>query len=389
MNSSLRNPARKGEGGQVLIVFVLGLAVLMGFVAMSVDVGLILQERRHLQNAADAAALAGAQELPGSPAAAVALAQQYAEAHGVDLTDPDYTFVATTPYLADPGKIEVTLSHDVGFIFGRVLGLDIANVPARAVAGLGVSSTYAIFQTDPGCNGILDLEDLSTFFIDGAVHADGQLELEPSPFDVTGGATFCGSLKDNSTSWTGAAPDQVPASVPIPPSADFSYADFPCNHTFSGSPWKISLAETPGLFVSGTTQLQPGVYCSSHASGDIELAEPNVTGNVTFVLHGNFEFEGDNFNLTSYYKNVLVFTDAPIDDPIDPLHGEPQIKSEDKSGQWEGMLLAPNGLVKFERMISATSPGTLILGSFIDLGGVWNIAGQNDAGLYGLVILVE
>ena len=67
--------ARKGrEDGQMLILFVLALGVLMGMVAMTVDVGLILHERRSLQNAADAAALAGVQELPDS-SAAIAAAQ--------------------------------------------------------------------------------------------------------------------------------------------------------------------------------------------------------------------------------------------------------------------------------------------------------------------------
>ncbi len=150
--SNARNP---GEGGQMLILFVLALGVLMGMVAMSVDVGLILHERRSLQNAADAAALAAAQELDDSTAAAIDMAQQYAVANGVDLTDPEYTFVATTPYQGDPDLIEVQVSRQKGFIFGRVLGLDFVNVPARAVAKATVvpstSGTYAILALNTTC----------------------------------------------------------------------------------------------------------------------------------------------------------------------------------------------------------------------------------------------
>ena len=47
---------RRAERGQALIMFVLAAGVLCGFVAMAIDVGLILHERRVLQNAADAAA---------------------------------------------------------------------------------------------------------------------------------------------------------------------------------------------------------------------------------------------------------------------------------------------------------------------------------------------
>ncbi len=56
LKSDPKRVKRRGESGQTLILFVLALGVLLGFVAMSVDVGLILHERRSLQNAADAAA---------------------------------------------------------------------------------------------------------------------------------------------------------------------------------------------------------------------------------------------------------------------------------------------------------------------------------------------
>ena len=43
-----QNARGRREGGQMLILFVLALGVLMGMVAMSVDVGMILHERRSL-----------------------------------------------------------------------------------------------------------------------------------------------------------------------------------------------------------------------------------------------------------------------------------------------------------------------------------------------------
>ena len=47
------------ERGQTLLIFVLALTVLLGFTAMAIDVGLFYEDRRHMQNTADAAALAG------------------------------------------------------------------------------------------------------------------------------------------------------------------------------------------------------------------------------------------------------------------------------------------------------------------------------------------
>ena len=47
------------EQGQVLVIIVLSLVVLFGFAALAIDGGMIYSDRRHAQNASDAASLAG------------------------------------------------------------------------------------------------------------------------------------------------------------------------------------------------------------------------------------------------------------------------------------------------------------------------------------------
>jgi hypothetical protein len=47
------------EKGQAIVYLVLGLVVFLGFVALAIDGGMVLADRRHEQNAADAASLAG------------------------------------------------------------------------------------------------------------------------------------------------------------------------------------------------------------------------------------------------------------------------------------------------------------------------------------------
>ena len=51
---------RHPQRGRALIVAVLAMAVLIGMVAMTIDVGMLLRNRRQFQNSADAMALAGA-----------------------------------------------------------------------------------------------------------------------------------------------------------------------------------------------------------------------------------------------------------------------------------------------------------------------------------------
>ena len=134
-----QNARGRRERGQVLILFVLALGVLMGMVAMSIDVGMIFVERRSLQNAADAAALAGVPELPESPSAAEANALEWAENNGYT-SDNGATVTVNTPYQGDPNAVEVVIEVEMPFIFARVLGLESTGVGARAVAGFEPST---------------------------------------------------------------------------------------------------------------------------------------------------------------------------------------------------------------------------------------------------------
>ncbi len=61
MFSALRNPNR--ERGQMLVIVALGLTVLIAMAGLIIDGGMALSNRRQVQNAADAASLAGTRVL--------------------------------------------------------------------------------------------------------------------------------------------------------------------------------------------------------------------------------------------------------------------------------------------------------------------------------------
>ena len=147
----LINARGRRESGQMLVLFVLMFSVLMGFVAMSIDVGMILHERRSLQNAADAAALAGVSELPESPGAAEAKALEWAENNGYT-GENGATITVNTPYQGDPNSVEVVIEVEMPFIFARALGLGNTDVAARAVASniTGSVPGVALLALNPG-----------------------------------------------------------------------------------------------------------------------------------------------------------------------------------------------------------------------------------------------
>jgi hypothetical protein len=55
----MKNNTQSSEQGQALVLLVLSMVVLLGFTALAIDGGMVYSDRRHVQNAADAASLAG------------------------------------------------------------------------------------------------------------------------------------------------------------------------------------------------------------------------------------------------------------------------------------------------------------------------------------------
>ncbi len=119
----------KNNSGQAMVLFALVFVALCGFAAIAIDVGSVAVEKTDLQDAADAAALGGAQDLP-SAANAKSAAVYYAGQNGVQASET----AATSPYNGDSKKIEVVCTRTVEYTFARVLGFTSIDLSARAVA---------------------------------------------------------------------------------------------------------------------------------------------------------------------------------------------------------------------------------------------------------------
>lgn len=118
------------ENGQTLIMVALALVVLIGFLALAIDVGNVYAERRKMQNAADAGALAGAWELCfGDPSLAETRALEYAidrnGAQSADVTFPT------------PWTVDVVASETADMFFAQVIGIPTMDVAAEAAAACG------------------------------------------------------------------------------------------------------------------------------------------------------------------------------------------------------------------------------------------------------------
>lgn len=139
----------------MLIMLAILIPVLLGVVAMGVDISVFYWTWSRMQSAADAAVLAGAASLPDSPTLATAAAITYAKNDGMVASE------ITTPVVAvDKLSISVTLTRTVPYYFGRVLGLTNSPVVVHATAtlfgsnsaggampiGLSTQTTYSFGQ---------------------------------------------------------------------------------------------------------------------------------------------------------------------------------------------------------------------------------------------------
>ena len=95
-------------------------------------------------------------------------------------------------------------------------------------------------------------------------------------------------------------------------------------------------------------QLIPGVYCSTKK---LTLSGSDVTGNITLVSLEEVDISGSNSNLTPYWNNVLAFSEASFPKGID-MSGS--------GGTWEGLMLAPNGLIEVTGSSNFSYSGSII-----------------------------
>jgi hypothetical protein len=139
----------------MLLTAALSMAVLLGFTAMAIDVGMAYQDRRDLQNDADAAALAGSQHLPADPDQAIDTATDWLALNDIEpgqITDIE----VSSTYVAND-TIRVEVDDDFGWVFARALGMTSSNIGAHSKAvvgtlqGTGHLMPWSIVYGDSDC----------------------------------------------------------------------------------------------------------------------------------------------------------------------------------------------------------------------------------------------
>ena len=124
----------KSERGQAFVLVAVSMVMCLGMAALVLDVGNWFRDKRRLQGTVDAAALAGAQQLPDDSSGAQAQALSYANKNGGDVAGS--SIVVTSQYQAND-TITVTGQRNDPGIFTKVIAIPGADISATATARVG------------------------------------------------------------------------------------------------------------------------------------------------------------------------------------------------------------------------------------------------------------
>jgi Flp pilus assembly protein TadG len=303
---------RKNDAGQALVVVALGMVVLLGFMGLGLDMGYMRYQKRQVQRAADAAAIAAALELSSCPSAGTACSYM-TNAASKSLTENGYTATITTttqaggscagtlspssstplivainnppcfmgstatdPHYKNVLYTEVVVAEQENLAFSSVFGAKTATILARAEAAnsSGSNVMYALNQTASNAislsygtvvanGGVVDESDNSTAFsCAGFFGLFGLGDFNAPYIGVVGGAN------DGLCSFPGGQP-KTHITDPSPqdplaylqtdlkagaPSTSLCGSGNASTKTYSGSASQLTIAS------SGWT-LNPGNYC--------------------------------------------------------------------------------------------------------------------------------
>ncbi|NLI94014.1 MAG: hypothetical protein GX434_17995 [Peptococcaceae bacterium] len=129
MNKKMLENQTNNDKGSIMILVALMMTVLLACCALAIDVSMAYVEKAKLQNAVDAASLAGAQELPNTTSA-LTVANQYIVLNGFSPSDISVSF-------SNGNKtISVTGTKTFNYIFAKVIGFNTGTLSATAAAAV-------------------------------------------------------------------------------------------------------------------------------------------------------------------------------------------------------------------------------------------------------------
>jgi Putative Flp pilus-assembly TadE/G-like len=275
---------RSDERGQVLVLFAGGITALLIIAALAFDAGMMLVERRDEQNAADAAALAGARHVLTDTVAAETAARQIALANGYDHADVDENVYVHIPpihgaYATLPGFIEVQIEATRPSIFGGIVGKASWPIGAYAVATNSQNLTFpfSMLSLDPTACKAIHVSGSGQIEAYGNVQSNSNgsdCPGDPVSFSRTGGSTINVIAPDATCRAVGEIQDAGSGSMTcIKSPGSFALPD-----PLQGldPPAMPALADPMQFVGPGTAPSEPPRYCPGNISNPPNPTSPSI-----------------------------------------------------------------------------------------------------------------
>jgi hypothetical protein len=293
-----------------MILMALFTFVLLGATALSIDGGFVLAERRQVQAAADAAALAAGQAaLKNAPAAVIAAS---AQTYGTQNAGPGSTVSMTRPpssgpYAGDNRYIEVTVTKPVRRFFIGMVYQGPWQVQARAVAGIEYPERrpYALLALNPPG---IHLNGSTRITVSGHGNVMSNRDITSSGGSnaiTTNGLIHASGIVQSNSNWyagegihTNISPAADPvAGTPAPPRGTARTFPSNCSSTCTFQPGYYNNLGT--FTISGTATFQPGIYYfDGNTRLNLQNTNSTIQGSgVLFYWAGNSSFTPGNGNL--------------------------------------------------------------------------------------------
>ncbi len=280
------------ERGQALPLFALFLLVMLGFVAMSIDVGRYVWARTQMQAAVDAAALAAAQSMPSQSDAASKATEYWLDNSGFIRNQGTNVQFAVT-YPEGNKAVRVEASADIPTWFARIFGIDHWTVSASGDAESQVLDIVVVF----------DISGSMCFDSFRQVENSGSFMMSPGRLTPAGGFQFPRLAANiNATQTTIPLNDvRIFAST----NASTNRSNFGTTFNTTTPYWQVSQGSNPTA-VPTSANLRPGIIMIDNEL--MRITGVNTTNNTLTVIRG-YRNEATNTDTvaTSHAANAEVW----------------------------------------------------------------------------------
>lgn len=375
----------KDESGQTMILALVCMTVLMGFVGLATDIGVMFHAKRNIQIAADSAAIAAAAELNYGDwnSAGQAASSQNGITNGVNGAVVAINNGPTSgPFAGNPNYVEAIVTQTEPTFFSQLFNVLSMNVSARAVATLGPAQgiyTLAPAGTGLTLNGMTvniptgTIDDNSASNPTGLAANSGTLTAQF--IGVVGGYTN-GGATITPTPVAGIAPGNDPLDYLTPP----AFNPAAClTDPDPIVPTTLAPGCYNGLTIGGNiaVTLSPGMYI---INGELNISgTPTITGTgITFYFPTPTAYLNDNGGET---WDITAPTAAPYDGVLfyeDPSDTNALTFNNGNNSILEGIIYAPSANV------SITADNTTTLYESIDAATV-TLGGTGTLQDYALI----